>query len=913
MRIWEYVHLLPDEETKRFAIVFELKIPTKIAQLRDVLYAFAKFCYGLSKPVQKIKAKWNENLGEYDECTSTQMTLGSSRSHNTQTYPVSCTFDNFIVKNPFNCKFAAGNYAIPMVDEIALLVKKRCTLETRGEYAGLQWTLNSTSHTENEVYCSQSKCAGDLTLTEYKNFGSLRADGHRLQIRKLYAMIETEALSFENESVLALVIQTLWECGVIGEADATRESHADFADVKFCDTMITLLAKFVDQHRDNWVHPFKLLTATLVAIRAFEINRDEELANRIAKLLSQIRSIAFEWMSKIEAAIGAMANPNETTERNLRMKLIYVAIIGGLTFFVHPQHEYFPLIFGPNEEHGVTVTARRSWLRFIISLKNNVRMYTNDAKQLPSNLRMFLGLIESIGISLEAKVNAIGQQENELGEQEIVTLIQKHWTRAVNATFKSIHFHPEYPHILVAVCSLQSVVQTVTIDIITGSFLVDGLPLSRLPSEIIHSPTYRWFFGDVVFEVQPDAQRNFATVHKFNECSYEFKMIDGRIIITERTVKKDEKRKGEVHIEKELIDQTIFAGDFPYYLVKDYSHWWNKGEGCIEFRRKATGKTHFSKETTVDYRLDLSRRHLIHVQNQRPMMDINSDGYRKIVQHLQRLEHRKHIHVLLNSERVAVAELLRMNLKFSVECGQMSHLFSNEFSEMRVSCEQKIGTLCGLENGLILESSDNKRQMLLIPNGVIGITKSDLNTKNHLASMRIDTGNDLHSPPFFQYQVDKLCRQLKSNNGSHASWFYLAYLHAVTSHGQIEPFTGLTGTERALQILQSAFCWSSSPYEPEAVAILRLIGDLTPLRKLEKNMQVVNWPKHIPARAAQDCFVFIVTKMLKDSQRLRELYGQKKCEEIDLDTDLKLNERDHWRCQQLNPNLRVSGAFIQHT
>lgn len=129
-------------------------------------------------------------------------------------------------------------------------------------------------------------------ILAYKNYGTLRADGHRLQLRKLYAMISTEALSFEKESVLSLIMQTLWECGVNEDAedeDSIQESHIDFTDPTFCIAMIELLEEFVEQQKENWMHPLKLLMVTLLAIRAFEINQSDDVANRILQLLNEIR------------------------------------------------------------------------------------------------------------------------------------------------------------------------------------------------------------------------------------------------------------------------------------------------------------------------------------------------------------------------------------------------------------------------------------------------------------------------------------------------------------------------------------------------------------------------------------------------------------------------------------------------
>lgn len=177
------------------------------------------------------------------------------------------------------------------------------------------------------------------------------------------------------------------------------------------------------------MYPFKLLTATLIAVRAFEINVEADLANKIVKLLSSIRKIANEWIRKIETAIRDMANPDENTERNLRLKLIYVSIIGGLTFFIHPTNEWYDNIFSGDLESKEAV---RSWLLFIISLTNNIRMYTNNEDQLPSNLYMLIRLIESIGVSLEDKVTEVIERDAEF----IFALIKRQWPRAEFAIFR---------------------------------------------------------------------------------------------------------------------------------------------------------------------------------------------------------------------------------------------------------------------------------------------------------------------------------------------------------------------------------------------------------------------------------------------------------------------------------------------
>ncbi len=45
------------------------------------------------------------------------------------------------------------------------------------------------------------------------------------------------------------------------------------------------------------------------------------------------------------------------------------------------------------------------------------------------------------------------------------------------------------------------------------------------------------------------------------------------------------------------------------------------------------------------------------------------------------------------------------------------------------------------------------------------------------------------------------------------SWFYLAYLHAITTYCYSDPFTHKTGTEFAVKILTSSYCFNDKPYE----------------------------------------------------------------------------------------------------
>lgn len=385
-------------------------------------------------------------------------------------------------------------------------------------------------------------------------------------------------------------------------------------------------------------------------------------------------------------------------------------------------------------------------------------------------------------------------------EVKVYDTIAKHWSNTKNAKNPVIYFDSNYPHILIVEVRVKGLDIDFEFDIITGEFQVNGQPLSRLPAEMTKNEMYRRFFGKKSVAVQTNSQNHFSTVQAYNNSVYEFRTSNNQqLIITER------RSDGFI---RETISPTIFHGDFPAALVRNYSHWWNKRDNCIEFN--SIGQTNCSTDADIDYRLELNTRHLIHVKTNRRMVDITSNSFRKITDHLTRLEHTNYIHVLLENSQVAIVELLRMKLKFKLDCStaatvQHQHGFplqSIEFNGMCVSLNQQAGTLFGLNHGLLLESSSGKlasqSKILLIPHGSVSFRGSD----QHV-SVDIDIfDTQIQNPPFYQYQVDDRLQQLKSSDSSHSAWFYLAYLHAITSHGCREPFLGMSGTERALQILQ---------------------------------------------------------------------------------------------------------------
>lgn len=918
----QYVKRLPEKEYQQNAIIFEQHIPDKIAHLRDVLYNFAEYCSGKSEKIKlqieehtvKAKKPWkgrrnkaravdlaqdepetdSVNFFNLFKC-SHMVRLGSTKFTPKTSLHVDKPFESFILENNFDCTYHVSQHYMPqpIADNS---VKSRCTLkaEPGTDFEKLQWMIDDTSHTENQVLAAQSTCPDGLSLSEFKSFGCLRADGYCLQLRKLYGLIETEALPFEQSSVLSLIMQALWECKEKGEAGSARETYANLNDSSFASSIIQLLKKFIKQQKDNWVHPLKLVMASFIVVRVMEINEYDFVADEIAELLAEIRITAIDWIKKIQEAIRDLKNPDQSMEQSLRLKLVLVAFAGAITFSVHPSNKFHKKILQSNPYNNYS--ASRIWLQFVITLNNNILLSQDSEIKSFLNMPMFLRLTQRIGVQLEAGM------KNLVDDNDLLAIIRNQWKNADESTFQCSYFDSDCPQTYCAEINGK----IVKIDIVTGDFLVNNLPVARLPRKISDDPLYYRVFQNFTFEIQPEDANTYTTLQKYNKCVYKFSCMNEGIVITEC----NQENKNEL----ELLPLNVLVDELPHLLVENYSHWWNKSKNTIDFRPKRFKNEKFSIEDGVEYRLDLNENCLTHLRTKRNVLDVTSTSYLNIVKQLSRIEHSNFMNILLDiSVDHAIIELPRMNLKFRIKIqndqDKEYDILSNEFRNMRVSLHQKCGTLFGLNHGLLLESANGNHsapKLLLMPHGEVDVGRDE----NHV-TVDIDTSEDLFNPPFHLYSIDKTCRQLKAVNNSYSAWIYLAYLHALTSHGEIEPFTGLSGTENALQILQSGFVWSSTPYDDESIQLLKDFIELSPKRTAGGVLQRVEWPDFIPPHSAQDSYDFIAKKLLEDSQRLHQLHFAKDIT-IELGTDLNLNKRAYLRHLQSSPNLRVAETFIKH-
>jgi len=186
--------------------------------------------------------------------------------------------------------------------------------------------------------------------------------------------------------------------------------------------------------------------------------------------------------------------------------------------------------------------------------------------------------------------------------------------------------------------------------------------------------------------------------------------------------------------------------------------------------------------------------------------------------------------------------LSRLGIAFKYDA-RKKIITSREYPDMRVDQEQWFGTLTDLKSGLLLSPTvvvDQKQRYnlcrkLIVPFGEIIATR--ISDEDH-QTVTIDRTSlsKLFLHQYFVFILNDRLRILQSTDSPTGS-LYLALLHAMTSHALPDQYTGMTGMERAFQLLNSAGCWSDQPYDSLSLDILRQIACISP--------KVSYYPEHL--------------------------------------------------------------------
>lgn len=433
---------------------------------------------------------------------------------------------------------------------------------------------------------------------------------------------------------------------------------------------------------------------------------------------------------------------------------------------------------------------------------------------------------------------------------------------------------------------------TVHFDLLTGELLVDGAPLTGLPREYEQCNAYTLLFGQTRVQILPSSEAGTRFVAK---STLEGQTIHFGALHSSNLPIRTRKDSATY----ELLPQKIFRSILPIRFSRNFVHWYNVKDDCVEFRPK-----------NEPWKLLTSGWRLIRVSKPRNLWRLRQQDsiyligpkspsavrFQAIFEPLERLEG---LHFLWDDKRrILDIDIPRLKLSFSV-AGGSNTINSHQYRGMRVDTHQGIGCLIGLESKLTLCSHDQNDRMVLIPEGTVTWESWELDEgrNSHVKVLISRDARKIQS-----YRLQSHLGRLKSS-GELQNKLLLVYLHALTSYSQPDPFTNQTGTEEALNILRSGSVRSTPTLSKQNGVMLELIAQISPSRHLGSNqMQAIKWDSVLTFQAQHSGFVREIQQVFKDAQRRSFLYtGSALIPELD-HADVELLDRDSIR----------SSAFVSH-
>ena len=346
-----------------------------------------------------------------------------------------------------------------------------------------------------------------------------------------------------------------------------------------------------------------------------------------------------------------------------------------------------------------------------------------------------------------------------------------------------------------------------------------------------------------------------------------FGKIQGRLII--RTSANDQ--------DFEILPSAIWGFDLPEILVSDSHQWLNLRSGHIEFR--PLEKTWYTniKNNILEFnetQPQLSWMHQGNTIGASVLLDVDSKHQEYYGEALKFFEELRYVHMTLGQHDELEIHLLRFGFTFSRH--ENGDLYSREFSGFKISDNQGIGTLHGLQSRLVLEGVNPEagrlERICLIPFGEATITPRHGHVNVHL-----QIGGDRRRS-YHKYKISEELNCLQSD-GDLLSQLYLTYLHAVTSFaGEPDELTMLTGMEMSLHLLRQGSMNLTGPIQREARTVLSWVARLSPIYAFclpqMKSMETVKWNNALPTYTQYWGYQLLVNKILAYNERSSFLFPQ---------------------------------------
>ena len=491
---------LPKGDSEAKVAVFELDVPTVISKWRDTTYGILVDMLSVEPGAQTPHGGNGKRQGLYPLysyagirkfCTSqagriqlTSTTKPFLVSHYRYKEVSQANETNVCVNNGLNYSLYDSK-RMKWTKELLNCcdVREKCTPKLpAGPYEGLQYTVNNTIHTSNEVLASQAECSGALTLHEFYAFGTLRS-GHRLQWRNIARELTARVLDFNCHETHALLTQAAWQVGPFSKGLVCRESHIDLGEEEFGRSLLSALDDAVGTIEGNWQGAAAARTFVALATRLLSLSTCNVVFEGCYRFLRRARAISLRWTRQLGQKLRG---GQEEELKTLNARTLEMALTCYGTFNVDPHH--LPYLLESDEDIAVVTECS-------IIVHDRCPAVTKD---LPASIKTLLRRYCRLSHILEPLLRErILEVRNGLD-----STVSQLWAGYAPGSPWTALETPSERWLVTETLSegrLSSIL--VHYNLLDGSLLVNGSPLTRLPPSYETHPTFRRLFGEVGYSI----------------------------------------------------------------------------------------------------------------------------------------------------------------------------------------------------------------------------------------------------------------------------------------------------------------------------------------------------------------------------------------------------------------------------
>lgn len=488
---------LPQKDLQAKSAVFELHAPIDFCKWRDITYSLLVGILSIERDVPSSDRSGHiggvmislydySGLSKFVGSRAGRVHLASSTkpftvSHYRDIPVFQASEKNICVNNGMNYRLHDSD-KMKWTSELlgCCDVRMKCTLKLpAGVYEGLQFVVDSTSHTSNEVIARQAECPAALTMHEYYAFGTLRS-GFRLQWRNIARELTACVLNFNRQEVNILVTQAAWQVGPIS-GDLYRESHVDLEEEEFGTSLLSVLNNVVDTIESNWQSVTAARTFVALASRLLSLCTCNEVRDGCCLLLRRTRAILLRWSRELGEKLQK-GQEKEEELKNLSRRTLEMALTCYGTFDVDLPHLSY--LIGSDEDIADATECS-------IIIHDRCPAVIDD---LPSSIKILLRRHRRLACLLEPILRekiteSRGGLDSTIGRLWMGYKPGLPWTALETPSERW----------LTTETSKQDDFSSMPIhyNLLDGTLLVNGSPLTRLPRSYEAHPTFHRLFGEV--------------------------------------------------------------------------------------------------------------------------------------------------------------------------------------------------------------------------------------------------------------------------------------------------------------------------------------------------------------------------------------------------------------------------------